>query len=343
MNKKSIRWYEITPADIEGKGWKDTEAPFDRLPAKIKDTLPHVWNNSHSSTGMCVFFNTDSTSFHVKYTLGSPQIGEQNFNVAAHCGVDLYFYDTKEKRWRWGSAVPHFTIKDQNPEVTLLDGIPSKSRRCRMYMPMRNQLLKLEIGVDSDAKFELVAPRKKAPLVYYGTSIIHGAFSIRSGLGTAQILARKLDMPLINLGFSGAAKLEREMAELLSELNAGIFIVDPYHNVSQTDVKNNTERFIDILCSAHPKTPVFMLGAPQTLKAWLKPEEKADQDAKTTLYGKLCRKMMKKYANLYYLKGENFYGSDEVSMDGVHPNDEAFSHMASILAREIPKHIDKKR
>jgi len=342
MSEKTVRWYNLKPSDFEGRGWADTEAPFDRLPAKIKEKLPQVWENSHSSTGMCVFFNTNSTSFHVKYKLGSKQIGEQNFNVTAHCGVDLYIYDTVEKRWRWASATPHFTIKDQNPEMTLLGGLPSKMRRCRMYMPMRNQLLSISIGVDSDAEFELVPPRKKAPLVYYGTSIVHGAFSTRSGLGVAQILARKLDMPLINLGFSGAARMEKEMAELLAELNAGIFIADPYHNVSPDDVKNNTEPFIETLCSAHPKTPVFMLGAPQLLQAWLKPSEKAEQDAKTNLYGKICRRMMKKYPNLHYLKGENFYGSDEVSMDGVHPNDDAFAHMANILAREIPKRIGKK-
>ncbi len=40
---------------------------------------------------------------------------------------------------------------------------------------------------------------------------------------------------------------------------------------------------------------------------------------------------MRIHPNLHYLKGENFYGSDEVSMDGIHPNDDAFAHMASIL------------
>lgn len=337
--KGGISWKTIRPSDVEGRGWAKTEAPFDRLPAKIREQLPDVWSNSHSSTGMCVFFHTDSTSFHARWELGTEQIGEQNFNVCAHCGVDLYIYDDEEKRWRWAAATPHFAIKDQHPEVLLLDGAPRKMRRCRLYLPMRNQVLKLAVGVDADAGFELVPPRRTPPLVYYGTSIIHGAFAIRSGLGTPQILARNLDMPLINLGFSGAARLEKEMAALLAELNAGIFVVDPYHNLTPETVRRNTEPFIDTLCSARPDTPVFMLGAPQHFYAWLNPEMKRSEDEKTLLYGKICRRMMKKYPNLHYLKGRDFYGSDEVSMDGVHPNDEAFSHMAAILTRVLAKQI----
>ena len=331
----------MDPSDFEGKGWEKTESPYDRLPSKIKEILPDVWKHSHTSTGMCVFFNTDTSSFHVRYKLAKPLFGEENFNVSACSGVDLYIYDTQEKRWRWGAATSHGMIKNQDPEMTLIEGLPKKKRKCRMYLPMRNQLLEISIGVDADASFELVPPRKKAPLVYYGTSIIHGSFSTRSGLGTAQILARKLDMPLINLGFSGAARMEKEMAVVLSELNAGIFIVDPYHNLSLENIRNNMEDFINILCTARPETPVFVLGAPYHLHSWLKPELEKNDRMKTELYGKICRKMKKKFPYLHYLKGTNFYGSDEVSLDGLHPNDAAFAHMSKILAREIVRRIHK--
>ncbi len=335
MTEKKIKWHNLSPSDFEGKGWKKTEAPFDRLPAKIKNTLPDVWEQSHSSTGMCVHFNTNSPSVHVNLTLGSDQIGEQNFNVCSHSGVDLYCYDSNEKRWRWAGATPHFVIKDQTPEIKLLDSLAPKMRRWRMYMPMRNQLLKISVGVDAGAEFKVAPPRRKAPLVYYGTSIVHGAFSIRSGLGVAQILARKLDMPLINLGFSGSARMESEMAKLLTELKAGIFIVDPYHNLSIETIESNAAQFLDILCSAKPEISIFVLGAPQNLFEWLWPDIKKEQDEKTRLFAKICRKLMHKYPNLHYLKGDKFYGSDEVSMDGVHPNDEAFTNMANILEKKI--------
>ncbi len=334
----NIDWHTLAPADFEGRGWQNTEFPFDRVPEKIKTVLPEVYSLGHSTTGMCTFFNTDSTSLRIRCKLNSDQSGEANFNVTAFSGVDLYIYDPAEKRWRWAGATPHFVIKDKNPEYILLDGLDGGNHMCRLYAPLRNQLLEIAVGTDHGASFEKVPPRQCKPLVYYGTSIIHGAFSIRSGLGVAQILGRKLDLPLINLGFSGSARMEREMALLLTELDAEMYLIDPFHNMTADQLRQNGEIFLDTLCSAKPETPVFFLSAPHTLQSWLRASEQTEQQEKTDLFHELGEKMMKKYPNFHFIPGEDFYGSDEVSMDGIHPNDEAFSCMADILTREIRKY-----
>ena len=341
MTEKMIVWHEITPDQVEGRGWKNTEAPFDRLPAKIKTLLPQVWSNSRSTTGMCVFFDTDSTSLRAKWELGMEQIGEANFNVCAHCGVDLYIFDEMRNRWRWAAATGHYDVKDKHPESILFEGAERKMRRCLLYLPMRNQLLRLHIGVDDGAGFLRIPPRTRKPLVWYGTSIVHGAFAIRSGLGTPQIVARNLDLPLINLGFSGAAKLEKEMAELLAELDAELFVIDPYHNLTPESAAANTEQFIEILCSAHPGTPVFMLGAPEHFHAWMNRELKKNEDEKFRIYSGICRKMRRRHPSLHFVAGRNFYGSDEVSMDGVHPNDLAYARMADIMTGILQKELDR--
>ncbi len=336
-DEMKFKWFEVKPSDVEGLGWANqTLAPFDRLPPEAQ-SLPGVWSCSHSSTGVCVFFNTDSSTVRVRYTLGAPEIGEQNFNVTAHCGVDLYVFDETRGSWRWAAATPHFVIKDQNPDYILTAGMPSRQRKCRMYFPFRNQVLKMEIGVDKSSKFKLVPPRKTLPLVYYGTSIIHGAFSIRSGLGIAQILGRRLNMPLINLGFSGAARLEPEMASLLAQKNAAAFVIDPYHNLNRDVLRQNGSEFFRILCPAHPNTPVILLGAPQHLHGWLHPDIQESQDALTKEMHSLARRTKKLYPNFTYIDGKNFYGSDEVSMDGIHPNDQAFAHMADYLEPRLRK------
>ena len=340
MNK--CKWYSLSGADFEGRGWKNTEFPFDRIPSKVKETLPEVWeNNFHSSAGMCVHFSTNSTQIQIRYQLGSEQLGEQNFNVAAFSGVALYVYDQQEKRWRWAAATPHFVLNDQNPNYTLLDGLPCKERRYRLYLPFRNQILKIAIGIDKKAEWSVTPPRTEQPLVYYGTSLIHGAYVTRPGLGTAQIVARELDLPLINMGFSGSAKLEINMASLLAELDARIYIVDAYHNLTPTLIEERMETFLHELCTRRSGTPVLFLGAPPVLNAWLKPERLLVDERKITLMGQIARKMKKKHANLHYLKGTNFYGSDDVSLDGVHVNDAAFDHMSKILVKKIQKIIKK--
>ena len=330
-----VKWHALPANIFEGRGWKKTESPFDRVPVKVKDSLPEVWKNSHSSAGMCAHFVTNSTRIQIRYQLGEEQLGEPNFNVAAFSGTALYAYDRKQKRWRWAAATPHFILTDQNPDYTLIEGMPRKKRRFRLYLPFRNQILKLAIGIDKDAEWTVVPPRTEPPLVYYGTSLIHGAFVTRPGLGTAQIVARELDLPLINMGFSGSAKLELDMAKLLAELDARIYVVDAYHNLTPDMIEERMEPFLDELCSRRPDTPVLFLGAPPVLNAWLKPERLQIDERKISLMGEIAKKMKKKYANLHYLKGTNFYGSDDVSIDGIHVNDAAFGHMAKILIRKI--------
>ena len=330
-----VKWYPLSADVFEGRGWKKTESPFDRVPAKVKDALPEVWKNSHSSAGMCAHFVTNSTRIQIRYQLGEEQLGEPNFNVAAFSGTALYAYDQKQKRWRWAAATPHFILTDQNPNYTLIEGMPRKKRRFRLYLPFRNQILKLAIGVDKDAEWTVVPPRTEPPLVYYGTSLIHGAFVTRPGLGTAQIVARELDLPLINMGFSGSAHLELDMAKLLAELKARIYVIDAYHNLIPALIEERMEPFLDELCTRKPDTPVLFLGAPPVLNAWLKPERLQIDERKISLMGEIAKKMKKKYANLHYLKGTDFYGSDDVSIDGIHVNDAAFGHMAKILIRKI--------
>jgi hypothetical protein len=51
---------------------------------------------------------------------------------------------------------------------------------------------------------------------------------------------------------------------------------------------------------------------------------------------------MTKYKNLHFIDGQDFYGTDEVSPDGVHPNDNAGWHMANELTRIISDILRRK-
>src|SRR5947209_7030988 len=56
-------WYDLRRVDIEGQGWKDTAAPYDRLPARAeKSVRAAVWSLSRHSAGLCARFVTDATT-----------------------------------------------------------------------------------------------------------------------------------------------------------------------------------------------------------------------------------------------------------------------------------------
>jgi len=344
MSTPEITYHDLFPKNFEGMAWRDMEreSPFDRMPVTVKH-LPHVWSNIHTTIGMCCYFNTDSTTFRVKMDLASSELGGPIFSVCAHSGVDLYIYDDNETRWRWAGAYTDCQcFQDRHLEYPILEGLPKKSRRCRLYLPMRNQLLKISIGLDEDASFELLPPRENNKLVYYGTSIIHGAYSTRSGLGIAQIIGRNLDMPIFNLGISGGCRMEMEIAELLVKLqDVKVLVIDPMHNMWPAIIRENTPAFLDYVCPKMPDTEIIFVTAPRHLQGWLKPDLDARQLELQQLFKQFCEERMPKYHNLHFIDGQDFYGTDEVSPDGVHPNDNAAWHMATVLTKAIRDILNK--
>ena len=57
----ALEWHDAAKLKIEGKGWTDTESPFDRLPARALDKVSDsVKGLSKQSAGMAIRFRTDS-------------------------------------------------------------------------------------------------------------------------------------------------------------------------------------------------------------------------------------------------------------------------------------------
>ena len=71
-----ISWYDCKNLGVEGKGWTDTPAYYDRLPRKAQAKAPPgVWELSHCSAGMCVRFRTDAPTIQVRWRLLKPPSG----------------------------------------------------------------------------------------------------------------------------------------------------------------------------------------------------------------------------------------------------------------------------
>ncbi len=87
-------------------------------------------------------------------------------------------------------------------------------REYAAYLPLYNGVQSMSIGVEKTATFEGLAPRPK-PIVFYGTSITHGACASRPGMVHTAILGRKLDLPVVNLGFSGNGRMDQAVGSTL--------------------------------------------------------------------------------------------------------------------------------
>ena len=340
-----LKWFDISSWGVEGKGWEKEahERLYDRLPVRAKGIVTEsVWDLSHSPTGICVHFDSDSTRVHVRWTLESEQLGEPNFNVAGFSGVDLYADDNGS--WRWAAAPAWNTINGKTPESCLIEGLPKAMRKYRLYLPHRNPVAKVEIGVEASASFAPVAPRKDKPLVYYGTSIVHGAYASRAGMGHPQILGRRLGLPLVNLGFSGNARMEEPFAKFIAEIDAAVFVIDALPNMDAALVKERAEAFIRAIRKARPATPIVLVEDHPLMVSWLKPEVMRSHKDKWRELSKVYRKLIKEgFSKLLYVKGAKLFGTDnEAAVDGLHPTDLGFMRMADILEKTMVKALSSK-
>src|SRR4051812_11643251 len=67
-NDPAIDWFDIRKFGVEGQGWKDTKAPFDRLPSRAEGVVREpVWNLSRQSAGLAVRFVTAADTIHARW------------------------------------------------------------------------------------------------------------------------------------------------------------------------------------------------------------------------------------------------------------------------------------
>jgi hypothetical protein len=325
----SSLWHDAREWGIEGKGWAETPRDYDRLPAKAEKLLPELWEMSRHPTGLSVSFETDAPDIYARWRLRSQQLDEPNMSRAAFSGLDLYAAD--KGAWRWTAVAQNF--ENRSPRVQLLAARPAEMRAFRVYLPLRNPVSKLEIGLPRGSKVRAIPPRATKPIVYYGSSIVHGAYASRPGMVFPSMLGRWLNRPVVNLGFSGQAKMHEAMSQLLTEIEAGIFVIDALPNMDLALIKERAEPFLRRLCQGRPRTPVVLVEDFPLTNAWLYPRSLKDHREKWKALRRIFQKLRSEgVGNLHYVEGKHSIGDDqEGTLDGVHPNDLGYERLAEHL------------
>lgn len=334
--ENGVHWFNPQDWGIEGKGWKETEKYYDRLPKKAHGVVRDVvWNLSRHSSGMVVRFASDSPTIKVRYKVSSAKLAIPNMSAMGVSGVDLYG-QLPDGRWSWVAC----TKPDkQEMDVVLVTGLKPGYRAYMAYLPLYNGVESLEFGVNAGSWFVAQPPREEKPMVFYGTSILHGASASRPGMPHAAILGRRLNKPFINLGFSGNALMEPEIATLLTELDPAVYVIDALPNMIPTLVKERAENFLRKLRTAKPKTPIVCVedrtyGDAPFLQSRRDRNDGSRVEFKTA-YEKLIKEGM---TGLSYVEGEQLLGSDfEATADGSHPSDLGFWRQAEVLEPVIRK------
>jgi hypothetical protein len=328
----NLAWHDVESWGVEGRAWTEQTRLrwYDRLPAAAEKTVTaNVWNLSRHSAGMMVRFQTDASAISVRYKLLNEKLASPNMSAMGASGVDLYARDAKG-RWRWVSASkPEGTTI----EAELIKGLAPGSREYALYLPLYNGVEKLEIGVPPGAAFAGLAPRTEKPVVFYGTSITHGASASRAGMVHTAIIGRHLDIPVINLGFSGNGRMDAAVGKFLKEIDAAVYVIDCLPNMQPAQVLERCGPLVKQLRAQHPNTPIVLVEDRRFTNSWITPDkEKFHNDnhaALKTVFDALTREGIK---HLHYIPGDDLLGDDaEGATDASHPSDLGFMRQTAVM------------
>lgn len=354
----TLRYVDAARFPIIGKVYTDSLPLFSRIPGFLKPTTRKaVWNLGQNSAGIAVRFRSNSSVISVRWQ-NAFNNSMMHMSPVGVKGLDLYCYT--DGKWRFvNSAQPLQKIinsqKTDGQETSsqkmntwkIIGDMHPAEREYMLYLPLYDGVTSLQIGVDSLSYIEsptLPCPATRHPVVFYGSSITQGACASRPGMAATNIIGRMLNMETINLGFSGNAFIDYEVAEMMAEVDASAYVLDYVPNASPEQIVEKTEKFVRILREKRPDVPLVFVEDPIfTHSLFDRRMAKEIQDKNEAMNRAFSSLKKQGYDNIYLVKGESILpASGESTVDGIHFTDCGFEQYAKVLYPLLKKVIRHK-
>ena len=315
-------FYDIRqePFRIYGLYHAKEEPQFKRLPDSVaKSVSPGVAGLYLDTAGGRVRFSTDSPYIVIDAELsGVRDMAHMPYSGCA--GFDLFFDDAQSGLSRYvNSFIPPF--RPQGSFRSKVNLGEAKMRSFTINFPSYCGVKNLFVGVKEGSVIgEGVPYREEKPIVYYGSSITQGACASRPGNSYQNIIARRLRLDYINLGFSGNGKAEDAIIDYMASLNMSAFVSDYDHNSpSASHLETTHKRLYEGIRRAHPDIPYIMISRPDFDVGYNDSIERRRVIFDTYSY---ARSLGDK--NVYFIDGESIFRGeyrDMCTVDNCHPND----------------------
>ncbi|MEG1544682.1 MAG: SGNH/GDSL hydrolase family protein, partial [Tannerellaceae bacterium] len=219
---------------VQNQGWtSEIGQTYSRLPDRAQTQIrPDVWSLSRNSAGLAIHFYSNAPKIQVRYTVSGGH-SMPHMPATGVSGIDLYATNSDgEERFCFGDYSFGDTIRYSYNNIGK-DRYHNRGFEYHLYLPLYNSVKWMEIGIPEGCELQFLPQAAEKPVVLYGTSIAQGACASRPGMAWGNILQRALDYPLINLGFSGNGRLEKEMLQYITEIDARLYLLDCLPNLPE--------------------------------------------------------------------------------------------------------------
>lgn len=354
-SQENVDWYD--PRDerlsLFGVFFSEEEGRFVRIEKKIADTVSEKVGLLASYTaGGRVSFETDSDRVFVKATLPHGGINH-NMTPDLMYGFPIYDGDTYlgcpapdsipmgDEDSVTPAQLPIATVERTLSVDDSRATRPEKEKhKITVYMPLYDGVCEMKIGVDKDSYVKPYNPyKRKGRIVFYGSSITHGASASRPGNDYISLLSRWLSSDVLNLGFAGNACGEAAMAEYIASLPATAYVMDYDFNAPTPEHLRRTHYpFYKTLREKNPDTPILMLSRPPFEYSAEAPERRE------IVRATYLRSLEEGDNRVAFIDGETLFGRRDrhlCTQDTCHPSDLGFYRMAKKIYPVLKRLLDK--
>ncbi len=316
------------PFDLYGFFTPQKTREFLRMPKGIANTVSEaVAALSRRTAGGRVRFCTDSQNIAIEAKM--PHISRMpHMPLMGSAGFDLY-----EKGRYLGSFVPPVDMQDGYHSVIHLG--KRAMRDLTINFPLYSEVEQLLVGLDKDAAL-LCGERYQNdhPVLFYGSSITQGGCASRPGTSYPALISQAYNLDYVNLGFAGNCLGEPQMANYIAEQPLSLYVSDYDHNApSAAHLEETLRAFYKVLRKKKPQLPILFVTRP-------------DYGLDASVAIKRCAAVKQIYQKaqqagdnaVYFLDGYTLFDlayRSASTVDGVHPNDFGFVHMAKRIGAEI--------
>ncbi|MFB2120946.1 SGNH/GDSL hydrolase family protein [Parapedobacter sp. 2B3] len=337
-----LKYHSVESLPLFGKMTDQTETRYERLPAALKtQSREPVWGLGKNTAGLYLRFRSNTTAMGLKWTLYQNRMMNHMTETGIK-GFDLYCLD--EGKWVFvNSARPQ--VNSLTNEARIVANMDTTFKEFMLYFPLYDGVVDLQLGADSSATIApplAGLPVADKPVVCYGTSIQQGGCASRPGMAHLNILSRRFNREFVNLGFSGNAKLDYEIAELIGHREASLIVLDFMPNVGVELIEERLEKFYRIVRQKAPHTTILFVENP------LYPQAAFDRRVRQTIADKNAalhtvfhRLIASGEQHIHIVPALGMLGTDnEATVDGVHFTDLGFMRYANHLYPYIEQYMN---